>query len=265
MNTSVTSYAYQGVSNGSIVMTSPLEQFEVYSLIPLRLGSFDLSFTNSSLRRFFVVSLVTTYSLLRGSGNLVPSRWQLVAEGIYGLVQSRVLPRGHKGQQYFPLIFTLFTFLLVSNLLGLVPYSFTVTSHLIVTLTLSRTIWIGKLIVGVRLHGIRLLGMFRPSGVPTIRAPRLVPLELLGFFIPLVSLSVRLFANRRAGHILLKVIAGFAWTRRLAGGVIWVAHFVPMIVLYLLLWLETGVARIQAYVFSLLSARYISDAIEGGH
>lgn len=244
---------------------SPLEQFEVYSLIPLRIGSFDLSFTNSSLRRLFIVGLLVLYSLLRGTGYLVPNRWQFIAEGIFGLVQSRVQPRGHKGQQYFPLIFTLFSFLLVSNLLGLVPYSFTVTSHLIVTLTLSRAIWIGKLIVGVRLHGIRLLGRFRPSGVPTVRAPRLVPLEILGFFIPLISLSVRLFANRRAGHILLKVIAGFAWTRRLAGGVVWVAHFVPLLVLYLLLWLETGVARVQAYVFSLLSARYINDAIEGGH
>lgn len=244
---------------------SPLEQFEIYSLIPLRFGSFDISFTNSSLRRFFIVGLLITLSLLMGNGNLVPTRWQIVAEGVFGVVYSRVQPMGQKGQVYFPLVFSLFSFILTANLLGLVPYSFTVTSHLIVTLTLSRAVWVGKLIIGVRLHGIRLLGRFRPSGVPLARAPMMVPLELLGFVIPLISLSVRLFANMRAGHILLKVMAGFAWTMRRAGGALWVAHFLPLGVLYLLLFLETGVAMIQAYVFSLLTARYINDVIEGGH
>ena len=249
----------------SLYTSSPLEQFEIYSLIPLRFGSFDVSFTNSSLRRFLIVAVLITFSLLRGNGYLVPTRWRLVAEGIFGIVTSRIQPRGPKGQVYFPLVFSLFSFILTANLLGLVPYSFTVTSHLIVTLGLSRAVWVGKLIIGIRLHGIRLLGRFRPSGVPLARAPRRVPLELLGFVIPLISLSVRLFANRRAGHILLKVRAGFAWTRRRAGGALWVAHFLPLGVLYLLLFLETGVARIQAYVFSLLTARYINDVIEGGH
>jgi ATP synthase subunit 6 len=214
------------------------------------------------------VSLLCTFVLLltqSGRGYLVPTRWQQVREGVYGVAQSRVLPRGAKGQPYFPLIFSLFSFLLAANLLGLVPYSFTITSHLIVTLTLTRAVWVGKLVIGVREHGIRLLGRFLPGGAPLARAPRLVPLEIRGFFVTLVSLSVRLFANRRAGHILLKVIAGFAWTRRLAGGILWVGHFLPLIVLYLLLWLETGVARVQAYVFSLLTARYIGDRLEGGH
>lgn len=246
---------------------SPLEQFEITSLIPLRIGTFDLSFTNSSLRRLIIVSLLITYSLLitKGNGNLVPTRWQQVAEGIFAVVQSRIQSRGPKGQVYFPIVFTLFSFILTANLIGLVPYSFTVTSHLIITLRFSLSVWIGKLVLGIRLHGIRLLGRFRPGGVPLARAPRRVPLELLGFVIPVVSLAVRLFANRRAGHILLKVRAGFAWTRRRAGGLLWVGHFIPRGVLYLLRFLETGVARIQAYVFSLLTARYINDVIEGGH
>lgn len=251
----------------SFSIYSPLEQFEIFSIIPLRFGSFDISFTNSSLLRFFIVAFLITFSLLIGQGNgfLVPTRWQLIAEGIFGVVNSRVAPMGSKGQPYFPLVFSLFSFILTANLLGLVPYSFTVTSHLIVTLTLSRAVWVGKLIIGIRLHGIRLLGRFRPSGVPLARAPMMVPLELLGFFIPLISLSVRLFANMRAGHILLKVMAGFAWTMRMAGGILWIAHFLPLAVLYLLLFLETGVARIQAYVFSLLTAMYINDVLEGGH
>lgn len=249
-------------------MYSPLEQFEIFPLIPLRFGSFDISFTNSSLRRLITVSLLVTLTLLRtsnGSGSIVPSRWQQVGEGVYAIAQSRVQPRGAKGQPYFPFIFTLFSFLLTANLLGLVPYSFTVTSHIVVTRTLTRAVWVGKLIIGVKLHGIRLLGRFLPGGAPILRAPRRVALELVGFLNTLVSLSVRLFANRRAGHILLKVIAGFTWTRRRAGGILWVGHFLPLIVLYLLLWLETGVARVQAYVFSLLSARYINDRLEGGH
>jgi ATP synthase subunit 6 len=250
------------------IRASPLEQFEVFSLIPLRRGSLDLSITNSTFRRILTVAVLVLFGLLttvQGGGLLVPSRWQAIGEGIYGLVVSRVGPRGAKGQGYFPVIFALFSFLLTANLLGRVPYSFTVTSHLIVTLTLARAVWVGKLRVGIRLHGIRLLGRFLPAGAPIARAPRLVPLEIRGFFITLLSLSVRLFANRRAGHILLKVIGGFAWSRRLAGGILWVGHFVPLIVLYLLLFLETGVARVQAYVFSLLASRYLNDRLDGGH
>lgn len=200
-----------------------------------------------------------------GEGRLVPNRWQRVAEGIYGVAWSRVAPLGAKGESYFPLIFSLFTFILTANLLGLVPYSFTLTSHLIVTLTLTLRVWVGKLIIGVREHGLKLWGRFLPGGAPLPRLLRLVPIEILGFCITIVSLSVRLFANRRAGHILLKVRGGFAWTRRRAGGLVWIGHFLPLIVLFLLRGLETGVARVQAYVFTLLSARYIGDVIEGGH
>jgi len=249
-------------------MQSPLEQFEIRPLIPLRRGSFDLSFTNSSLRRVLTVVFLRVFVQLLaadGGGRLVPSRWQTVGESLYGVVGARTQPRGVRGQGYFPFLFTLFTFILRSNLLGLVPYSFTVATHLIVTLALATIVWVGKLLVGLRLHGIRLVGRFLPGGAPLARALRLVPIEIVGFLITVVSLSVRLFANRRAGHVLLKVRGGFAWTRRVAGGVVFLGHFLPLRVLFRLRGLETGVARVQAYVFCLLSSRYINDRLEGGH
>lgn len=247
---------------------SPLEQFEVRPLLPLRRGTFDLSITNSALRAILAVRLPVVFVLLltvEGEGRLVPGPWQRIGEGLYATALSRITPRGERGQGYFPLIFTLFTFLVSANLLGLVPYSFTLTSHLIVTLTLTRRVWIGKLIIGVREHGIKLLGRFLPGGAPLPRLLRLVPIELRGFAITIISLSVRLFANRRAGHILLKVRAGFAWTRRRAGWLGFLGSALPLIVLFLLRGLETGVALVQAYVFSLLTSRYINDVLEGGH
>ena len=247
---------------------SPLEQFEIRPLLPLRRGTFDISFSNTALLRLLSVTLLLVFGQLltvEGGGRLVPNRWQRVGESIYGVVISRVQPRGAAAGAYFPLLFTLFTYLLACNRLGLIPYSFTVTSHLIVTITLALAIWVGKLLLGLRRHGIHLLGRFLPGGAPLVRALRLVPIEIRGFFITIVSLSVRLFANRRAGHILLKVRAGFAWTRRLAGGLVFLGHFLPLIVLFLLRGRETGVARVQAYVFSLLTARYINDRLEGGH
>ena len=251
------------------IIHSPLEQFEVFPLIPLRMGSFDLSFTNSSLLMLFsvlsVVILVQTVAA-GNNGYLVPNRWQTIVESLYtGLIGMVSESLGSKGGEYFPFIFALFTFVLTTNLLGLVPYSFTVTSHLIVTLTLSTLVWVGKFIVGWRLHGIKLLGMFLPSGAPFLMVPFLVLIELIGFFITVISLAVRLFANMMAGHILLKVLAGFAWTMMMAGGLLFVAHFLPLGVLFLLMFLETAVAMVQAYVFTLLTCIFLADMIHGGH
>lgn len=147
----------------------------------------------------------------------------------------------------------------------MVPYSFTATSHLAVTVTLGLTVWVGKLIVGIRAHGVKLVGMFLPQGLPVALIVPLVGLEILSFFMVLISLPVRLFANMMAGHILLKVIASFAWIMMSAGGLLFVAHFAPLLVLFMLMFLETGVAVVQAYVFTLLTCMYISDAMAGGH
>jgi len=248
---------------------SPLEQFEVVPLLPLRRGSFDLSLTNTALMMVRTASLLigrVQVLSVGGNGSLVPNRWQTIVEGMHGRVLSMVGQTiGPKGSGYFPFVFSVFTFLLACNLRGLIPYSFTVTSHLIVTITLAFGIWVGKLVVGARRHGRKIRGRFLPSGTPFGMIPMMVALEVLGFTITFISLSVRLFANMMAGHILLKVIAGFAWSMMAAGGVRWIAHFVPMIVLFLLLILETAVAMIQAYVFALLTCIYLADVVHGGH
>jgi ATP synthase subunit 6 len=248
---------------------SPLEQFEIISLFPIRLSAFDLSFTNSSFIILLgVFILVTTFQLVTvdGNGSLVPNRYQTIIENLYeavlGIVKDSI---GEKASTYFPFIFALFSFILVVNLLGIVPYSFTVTSHLIVTITLALAIYIGKLILGFRLHGIKLFGILLPGGAPIAMAPFLVLIEFISFNITVVSLSVRLFANIIAGHILLKVLAGFAWTIAMAGGALLVLHRVPIVVLFILLGLELGVAIVQAYVFALLTCIYISDILAGGH
>jgi ATP synthase subunit 6 len=248
---------------------SPLEQFEIVSLLPRRMGSRDRSVTNASRRMRATAARRVVGShvvLAAGNGTLVPNRWQTRREGRHTRVLSMIGQTiGVSGQGFFPFVFTLFTFVLGRNLLGLVPYSYTVTSHLVVTMTRARAVWIGKRRVGFRRHGRKLFARLLPAGTPFPMIPLRVPLERLGFTITFISLSVRLFANMMAGHILLKVIAGFAWTMMTAGGRMYVAHFIPMGVLFRLLRLETGVAFIQAYVFALLTCIYMTDVVHGGH
>lgn len=250
-------------------LRSPLEQFEVVSLVPRRMGGRDLSVTNASRRRRVTAGRRIVGSqvvLAGGNGSLVPNRWQRRREGRQNRVLSMIgQTMGTKGQGFFPFVFTRFTFVLGRNLLGLIPYSYTVTSHLVVTRTRAMGIWVGKRRVGFRRHGRKLFGRFLPAGTPFRMIPFMVRLERLGFTITMVSLSVRLFANMMAGHILLKVIAGFAWTMMAAGGRRYVAHFLPMVVLFRLLILETGVGFVQAYVFALLTCIYLSDVVNGGH
>jgi ATP synthase subunit 6 len=250
-------------------MFSPLEQFEIISLIPIRRGSFDLSITNSSRmsRRTLGILLGRAQATrVSGSGFLVPTRWQNRWEGAHQLRLSMIGQTiGEQGASLFPFVFSVFSFVLGCNRFGLVPYSFTVTSHLVVTMTRALAIWIGKLVTGFRLHGLHFFRMFLPAGTPFRMIPFMVPLEVMGFTITFISLSVRLFANMMAGHILLKVIGGFAWSMMVAGGVMWRAHFIPRRVLLLLLGLETAVAFIQAYVFTLRTCIYVGDSIHGGH
>ena len=209
-----------------------------------------------------------------GGGQRVPTPLQSTVEGMYSRVGAIVnQTMGEKGEGFYTFIYTLMVYVLAINRLGRVPYGFTATSHIAVTLTLALTVWIGKRIRGVRRHGIRLRGMLLPAGTPISRVPLRVPLELLSFIITFISLSVRLFANIMAGHILLKVIGGFAWTLlrgsastgRFMGIAMYRMHRLPRVVLFLLIALETGVAFIQAYVFTLLSCIYRADMIEGGH
>ena len=168
---------------------------------------------------------------------------------------------GDKGQYFFPLVFSLFFFILNINLIGLIPYSFTLTSHLVVTFSLSIAIFIGINIICFRLHGIEFFSLFFPAGTSLVLALLLVPVEILSYVFRPISLGIRLFANMMAGHTLLKVFAGFAWTLMGCSGILFFSHLVPLLVLLPLLGLELAVAFIQAFVFSVLTCLYLNDSV----
>jgi len=248
--------------------TSPLEQFQVLPIIGFYFNGFDISITNETiiLGLILVFSLVYFNSILKQENSsfyIVPNRWQAVIEIIYSLILSLVIDniRDKKGQYFFPLVFFIFLFILSLNLIGLIPYSFTLTSHLIVTLSLSLAVFIGINIVCIRIHGINFFSLFLPSGTSIVLALLLVPIELISYVFKPISLSIRLFANMMAGHTLLKVIAGFAYTLMSNTGILFMLHYVPLLILIPLFGLELGVALIQSFVFSILICIYLNDSI----
>lgn len=260
------------------MLCSPLDQFRILPVLINILLGVDLSVTNSALILFvslgsflFLAMLyISPVSYLKEESQqiefnafLVPNnRWFLLFENLYKMVYSLLMDNvGMKGQPYFPFLFVVFIFVLNTNLIGLVPYSFTVTSHIIVTFSLALIVFVGVNVIGVELHKYKFLNLFLPSGTAFALAFLLVPLEIVSFLSKPVSLSVRLFANMMAGHTLLKVIAGFAWSMMQGGPLLFIAHVLPMAVLFLLVGLELGVAMIQAYVFTVLSCIYLNDSI----
>ena len=257
----------------NMMLTSPLDQFRILPIFQFQIGSLDLSFTNSALilvlalgSFLFLVSLYITPALYlpEAAGSfLVPNnRWFLLIENLYIVISSLLFDNvGMKGQVYFPFLFVVFVFVLQSNLIGLIPYSFTVTSHIIVTFALALIVFVGVNIVGINIHRLHFLNLFLPAGTALPLAFLLVPLEIVSFLSKPISLSVRLFANMMAGHTLLKVIAGFAWSMMKGGGLLFVAHLLPLGVLFILVGLELGVAVIQAYVFTVLTCIYLNDSI----
>lgn len=242
---------------------SPLEQFQIMTLIPIKAGNINISFTNSSF--IGVLSMAIAISLFIMALNrvtVIPNRWQSIFENMYDFVLSLInenIKTG--GLAYFPLIFTVFCFLLFCNLIGMIPYSFTVTSHIIVTFGLAMGLFIGINIIGAQIHGFHFFSLFLPAGVPLIMAPFLVLVELIGYSFRVVSIALRLFANMMAGHSLLKILAGFAWTMFSAGGSLAIAHVLPLAVIFAIIGLELGIAFLQAYVFSVLLCIYLNDAI----
>ena len=247
-----------------MMIPSPLEQFKIHSLLSLHVGSFDFSITNSTVYMLASISLFLTLCAMvfHKGGRLIPSLWQCLLEMIYEFVYSLAVEQiGPKGRFYFPLLFTVFTFLMMCNCIGMIPYSFTVTSHFAVTFGLSVSLFIGVTLIGFQTHGLHFLSLLLPKGAPLALAPLLVVLELVSYCFRALSLGVRLFANMMAGHTLLKVIAGFAWTMMLAGGGLLIAHTIPLAILVILMLLELGVAAIQAYVFTILTCIYLNDAI----
>lgn len=246
---------------------SPLEQFQIIPILSLHLGKLDFSITNSALISLLIISVFVTFLyMLMDRKNfslfLVPNRWQSIMETLYKVLVSMVTDNvGPKGEKFFPFIFTLFLFIVLSNLIGLVPYSFTLTSHLIVTFSLALIVFISVNIVGARVHGLKMFSLFLPAGTSLALAFLLVPIEFVSYMFKPISLSVRLFANLMAGHTLLKVIAGFGWALMGCSGLLFLAHYVPLIVLFPLFGLELAVSLIQAYVFSILSCIYLNDAL----
>lgn len=249
------------------LFNSPLEQFQILPIIPIQLFGFDVSITNQTvilaLVMFFILTFAKLLTKKDNSFAIVPNRWQSIIELIYSLILSLVVDniRGKEGQYFFPLVFSVFVLLLSLNVIGLVPYSFTVTSHLIVTLAFSLAIFIGINIVCVRKHGLKFFCLFLPAGTSVALAFLLVPIELISYIFKPISLSIRLFANMMAGHTLLKVIAGFSATLVSASGILFLFHYVPLLILIPLFFLELAVALIQAFVFSILICIYLNDSL----
>ncbi len=248
-------------------MASPMHQFEIAPLVPFAAGSLDLSFTNSSLWMMITVFVsVVFFSIAVSPKALVPGRMQVMAEGAYNFVANLITDNmGGKGKEYFPLIFTLFMFVFLGNALGLIPYSFTYTSHLAVTAGLALLVFFAVLIIGIVRHGFHFFSLFAPAGVPGWLMPLVVMIEFVSFLSRPITLSVRLFANMVAGHVLLKVIAGFCIMFATIGGAAWLGVVLPVAMNVVMLGFELFIAFIQAYVFAVLTCIYLKDTIEISH
>lgn len=245
----------------------PIHQFQIAKWIPIEVGGLDFSFTNSSA--FMVATAVVAGAFLfmtTSSRGLVPGRLQSISEMSYEFVANMLRDAaGSQGMKFFPFVFSLFMFVLVANLLGLFPYFFTVTSHIIVTFALALLV-IGTVVVyGFMKHGFGFLKLFVPHGVPGILVPLVVLIEVISFLSRPISLSVRLFANMLAGHITLKVFAGFVTSLSALGAVGVAGAVLPMVMTVAITALEFLVAFLQAYVFAVLTCMYLNDAIHPGH
>ena len=239
-------------------MASPLHQFEIHPIIPIQLGDagVDVSFTNSALFMVLAMVLISGFMVLgmRRSA-IVPGRWQCAAEMAYEFIANMLRDTvGQEGRKYFPFVFTVFMFVLFGNLLGMVPYSFTFPSHIVVTFALAFIIFVGVTILGFVKHGFHFFSFFVPPGTPLPMYPLLIPIEVISYLSRPISLSVRLFANMLAGHTLLKVIAGFVWALGVFG-------ILPLAFVVALTGLEILIACLQAYVFTILTCLYINDAL----
>ncbi len=238
-------------------MANPLQQFEITTVAPIEIGGVDASLTNSGIFMILTVAAVTLFLTMGMRGrSVIPGRWQSMAELSYEFVAGMVRDNvGTEGRRYFPFIFSLFMFILFGNLIGLIPYSFTFTSHIIVTFAMAAFVFVGVTVIGIVRHGLHFFSFFMPKGVPIVMAPLLVPIEVLSYLSRPVSLSIRLFANMMAGHTMLKVFAAFIIPLGLLGG------WAPLAVNVALTGFEFLVAFLQAYVFTILTCLYLNDAI----
>ena len=251
----------------NIYILSPLEQFDILPIIPIFFNSFDISITNETIIMLFgIIGVFVSVFLIQCIDNtlpLIPKKSQIFFEIIYKLIASLIKDNIVSAQKehYFPIVVSIFFFVSILNSIGLVPYSFTLTSHIIITFALSFAIYIGINIICIRKFGWLYFSLFLPSGTSFILALLLVPIELISYFFKPISLSIRLFANMMAGHTLLKVIAGFATDLMYSTGIYFIIHLIPLLILIPLFGLECSVALIQSFVYSILICIYINDAL----
>ncbi|AWJ90427.1 F0F1 ATP synthase subunit A [Azospirillum baldaniorum] len=243
----------------------PLHQFQINPILQIVIAGYDVSFTNSAF--FMVVAVALIYALLvfgMSGRALVPGRLQSLAEIFYEFVANMVRDNaGHDARPYFPFVFAIFMFVLFGNLVGMIPFTFTFTSHIIVTFTLAATVFVFVTVLALMKHGLHFFSFFMPHGAPVLLAPILIPIEVISYLMRPVSLSIRLFANMMAGHTMLKVFAGFTVMMISGlGAVGFLAGLVPLAINIALTGFEFLVAFLQAYVFSILTCLYIRDALE---
>ena len=246
-----------------MMINSPLEQFEVTPVWSLGLGE-QFAITNTALFGFIVMfAILGILSFGTKNATVVPGRWQTLVEVAFEFVLAlaRDTIGGSKGEKYFPYLFVTFLTVAISNLVGMIPYSFTITSQLAVTFAFSMATFVGVNIIAVREHGLHFLSFFLPKDAPVALWPLLVPIELISYSFRVVSLAVRLFVNMMAGHALLKILAGFSWTMIGVGGVMFVAAGLPLLVVIALTAMEMGIAVLQAYVWTVLVCIFLNDAI----
>ena len=247
----------------------PIHQFHIVNLFPIgKIGNAEIAFTNSAAFMLAAVIVLTLFLIVgTAGGKAVPTRLQSAAELTYEFVASMLRSTaGQEGMRFFPFVFTIFMFVLALNMFGLIPYGFTVTSHIIITAAMALMVFFTVLIYGLIRHGLHFFNLFVPKGVPVYILPMIVAIEILSFISRPISHSVRLFANMLAGHIALKVFAGFIILLGGALGAIgWAGGVLPFAMIVILMALETLVAFLQAYVFAILTCIYLNDAIHPGH
>ena len=247
---------------------APLEQFEIIPIISIiALPTFYFAITNSTIFTIIIFSILCLIlNILKPNIKIIPTRWQSLVEEIYifckDLAETNI---GSQGTKFFPLIFFLFSFLLLSNLIGMIPYSFTITSHVFVTFSLALTLFLGINIIAITTHKLHFFGFFIPNGTPTALIPAFFVIEVVSYLARVFSLAIRLFANMVSGHTLLKIIAGFAWTMLSLGGIWTILHIFPLVIVICVTGLELGIAVLQAYVFTVLICLYLNDAIHLSH
>lgn len=248
-------------------MADPLHQFVIKPIIPLEAGGVDLSFTNSSLWMAIAAGLsAILLSAAMRRKSIVPGKMQMIAELTYQFVGDMIRENlGTRGREYFPLVFTVFIVVLMGNSLGMLPYSFTFTSHIIVTGALALFIFLMIIAIGLLRHGLHFLELFVPPGISPWLLPLIVPIEIISFLARPITLAVRLFANMMAGHLVLKVFAGFSVSMLSLGAAGFFVGFIPALFNTALIAFEFLIAYLQAYVFAILTCIYLKDTIEIDH